>query len=90
MARTLESLQRALEFAGDATVDYINTTGAKRYMVVTTDFSTPYIQKKLRQRKREFDANGLLVFSWDMDKFKTIDPATVVNVTPLSSTLRNV
>lgn len=89
MAYTTESLTRALQFAGDAIVDYRNSTGANRYTVVTADFDNKYIQKKLSQRRRPFEETGIVVFSWDMDKFRVIDPATVTNVTPLSSVLKN-
>lgn len=90
MSYTKESLERVLAAAGDATVDYVNSAGARRYMVVTTDFDNKYIKSKLRERKRAFDESGLVVFAWDIDKFKTIDPATVVGITPLSSILKNV
>ncbi len=90
MSYTKESLERVLAAAGDATVDYVNSAGARRYMVVTTDFDNKYIKSKLSERKRAFDETGIVVFAWDIDKFKTIDPATVVGITPMSSTLKNV
>lgn len=79
---------QAMMAAGDATINFKSkNSGKARYVVGTMDFDNKYIKTK---RKPEFKAeDGILVFCWDSDGFKVIDPEKVTSVVPLADTLRN-
>jgi hypothetical protein len=51
------------------------------------DFSTPYIQDK-KNRAKETDET-LLLFCWDTDSYRLLNPESVTSVLPLSSILQN-
>lgn len=60
----------------------------RRDIVVTTDFSTPYIKNNFK--KQHFKVGGMLtVFSWTDNKFVQVDPAMVESIQPLASILNN-
>jgi hypothetical protein len=82
-----EALEKLLE-SEDAVVTYIAVNSKKqKYNVVTLNFKTPYIKTK-RTNATE-DENSILVFSWDMDSFRIINPASIISIVPLSKVLRN-
>lgn len=73
---------------GDAIVNYrAANSGKLRYIVCTLDFNNKYIKSK--GEPVEKTDNLLLVFAWDADSFKHIDPANVTSVQSLASELRN-
>ena len=81
-------LQVLINNAGDAIVNYkAANSGKLRYIVCTTDFNNKYIQSK--GKPVEKDEKLLLVFAWDADSYKHIDPDNVTSVQPLASELRN-
>lgn len=88
---TPDQLLNKLIEAGDATVDYINSAGKKRYAVVTVDFSTPYVQAKVAEKADVALVEGDLVtaFSWDADKLIRIPASKVVGFVPLAQVLNN-
>jgi len=57
-------------------------------IVVTTDFSTPYIRKK-KFGKYEIQKNCIFVFSWTDDKFINIPVENIKKILPLSQILGN-
>lgn len=81
-------LIKLLKKHGDAVVNYTSSNSNKfRYTVCTTDFSTKYIKEKGEPRER--NDGSVLVFAWDADSFKHLDPASVTSVKPLSDELQN-
>ncbi len=81
-------LKATIKQHGDAIVNYkAQNSGKLRYIVCTVDFDNKYIQSK--GKPMEKDENLLLVFAWDADSYKHIDPASVTSIQPLSSELRN-
>lgn len=73
---------------GDAIITYRSKNSKKlKYNVCTLDFSTPYIKKKKNRAKESTET--LLLFCWDTDSYRLLDPSSVTSVVPLSSVLRN-
>lgn len=73
---------------GDAVITYRSQNSKRlKYNICTLDFSTPYIQNK-RNRAKETD-NTLLLFCWDTDAYRLLDPSSVTGVTPLAAILKN-
>lgn len=82
-----ELKQRLLE-CGDAIINYRSVNSNKpKYNVCTCDFSTPYIQNKVRRVSES--SNNVLLFCWDTDSYRLLDPENVTSVIPLSSVLKN-
>jgi hypothetical protein len=82
-----EELVKLVNEYGDAVITYKSKNSNKsKYNVCTLDFSTPYIQNK-KNRANESDEN-LLLFCWDTDSFRLLDPESVQNVVPLSNVLK--
>lgn len=59
----------------------------KGYLVATTDFSTNYISTKA-VRAQGNASNSVTVFSWDKDRFITLDLSKVKRITPLTQELK--
>ncbi len=73
---------------GDAIITYRSKNSRKlKYNVCTLDFSTPYIQKK-KNRAIESD-DTLLLFCWDTNAYRLLNPSSVTKVEPLASLLKN-
>lgn len=76
---------RQLNEYGDAIVDFV---GGKEPVLVTTDFSTPYIRKVRRMER--FQLKGkILVFDWTNDKFDALGAKEIKYITPLAKVLNN-
>jgi hypothetical protein len=74
--------------SGDAVITYRSKNSNKiKYNVCTLDFSTPYIQSK-RNRAKE-TSQTVLLFCWDTDSYRLLNPKSVTSVVPLSSILKN-
>lgn len=85
---TKEGLRLKIANSGDCVVNYkAENSGKARYIVCTVDFNNKYIKSK--GTPQEKDPNLLLVWAWDCDSFKHINPASVTKIQPLSSELRN-
>jgi len=83
-----EELRSLIEAAGDATITYRSQQSNKlKYNVCTLDFSTPHIAAKRNRAKETPDT--LLMFCWDTDSYRLLNPESVVKVEPLSDTLKN-
>lgn len=73
---------------GDAVITYRSKNSRKlKYNVCTLDFTTPYIQNKRNRAKEGPDT--LLLFCWDTDTYRLLNPSSVVSVVPLSTFLKN-
>lgn len=73
---------------GDAIITYRSKNSNKlKYNVCTCDFSTEYIKNKNNRAKE--DGKTLLLFCWDTDSYRLLDPESVTSVVPLSSVLKN-
>lgn len=83
-----EELIKQLQRNGDSVVNYTSSKSGKfRYTVCTTDFSTKYIRAKGEPKER--NDGTVLVFAWDADSFKHLDPRNVTSVQSLSQELQN-
>jgi hypothetical protein len=83
-----EELAALVNEYGDAIITYRSENSKKlKYNVCTMDFSTPYIQDK-KNRAKETDET-LLLFCWDTDSYRLLNPESVTSVLPLSSILQN-
>jgi len=83
-----EELAKLVADYGDAIITYRSENSKKlKYNVCTIDFSTPYIQEK-KNRAKESDRT-LLLFCWDTDSYRLLNPDSVTSVVPLSSVLKN-
>ena len=83
-----EELARLVDDYGDAIITYRSKNSNKlKYNVCTVDFSTEYIKNKNNRAKE--DDKTLLIFCWDTDSYRLLDPESVTSVAPLSSILKN-
>jgi hypothetical protein len=73
---------------GDSVITYRSQNSKKlKYNVCTLDFTTPYIKNK-KNRAKESETT-LLLFCWDTDAYRILEPSRVTSVVPLSSLLNN-
>jgi hypothetical protein len=83
-----EELAGLVDDYGDAIITYRSKNSNKlKYNVCTVDFSTEYIKNKNNRAKE--DDKTLLLFCWDTDSYRLLDPESVTSVAPLSSILKN-
>lgn len=83
-----EELAGLVDEYGDAIITYRSKNSNKlKYNVCTVDFSTEYIKNKNNRAKE--DDKTLLLFCWDTDSYRLLDPESVTSVAPLSSILKN-
>ena len=79
---------RTVSDCGDAIITYRSTNSRKlKYNVCTLDFDNKYIQSKKNRAKETFDS--VLLFCWDTDSYRLLQPKNVTSIQPLSSILRN-
>ena len=79
---------RAVSDCGDAIITYRSTNSRKlKYNVCTLDFDNKYIQSKKNRAKETNDS--VLLFCWDTDSYRLLQPKNVTNIQPLSSILMN-
>lgn len=73
---------------GDAIITYRSENSNKlKYNVCTLSFDVPYIKQK-KNRAKETD-DTLLLFCWDTDSYRLLNPRNVTSVVPLSAILKN-
>ena len=83
-----QELAQLVHNYGDAVITYRSEHSKKlKYNVCTLDFSTKYIQEK-KNRAKETD-NNILLFCWDTDSYRLLNPENITSIVPLSSILRN-
>lgn len=73
---------------GDSTI--IFNSRFEEPVVVTTDFSTPYIRARNRGKRFVPKQNGILVWDWTNDSFKIYSATNIKRIIPLSDTLGNI
>jgi len=79
---------RTVSDCGDAIITYRSTNSKKlKYNVCTLDFDNKYIQSKKNRAKETPDS--VLLFCWDTDSYRLLQPKNVTSIQPLSSILRN-
>ena len=83
-----DEFKHAVQKCGDAVITYRSTNSRKlKYNVCTLDFDNKYIQSK-RNRAKESD-NTVLLFCWDTDSYRLLQPKNVTSIGPLSAILKN-
>mgnify|MGYP000019053581 FL=1 len=83
-----EEFLRTVSDCGDAIITYRSTNSRKlKYNVCTLDFDNKYIQSKKNRAKETNDS--VLLFCWDTDSYRLLQPKNVTSIQPLSSILRN-
>lgn len=83
-----EEFLRTVSDCGDAIITYRSTNSRKlKYNVCTLDFDNKYIQSKKNRAKETPDS--VLLFCWDTDSYRLLQPKNVTSIQPLSSILRN-
>jgi len=83
-----EELKSLLNEYGDAVITYRSPNSNKvKYNVCTIDFDNNYIQNKSNRAKETSDT--LLMFCWDTDSYRLMNPDNITSVVPLSSILKN-
>ena len=83
-----EEFIRTVSDCGDAIITYRSTNSRKlKYNVCTLDFDNKYIQSKKNRAKETSDS--VLLFCWDTDSYRLLQPKNVTSIQPLSSILRN-
>ena len=79
---------RTVSDCGDAIITYRSTNSRKlKYNVCTLDFDNKYIQSKKNRAKETKDS--VLLFCWDTDSYRLLQPKNVTSIQPSSSILRN-
>ena len=79
---------RTVSDCGDSLITYRSTNSRKlKYNVCTLDFDNKYIQSKKNRAKETTDS--VLLFCWDTDSYRLLQPKNVTSIQPLSSILRN-
>jgi len=88
---TKQEFIRLMNIAGDACITLVSANSSRtRYTVGTTDLTTKYIQDKLsRVSNLVLTEDTVLLFCWDTDSFRTIDPARVIRIEPLNELIPN-
>jgi hypothetical protein len=83
-----EEFKKRLDEAGDAIITYRSQNSRKlKYNVCTRDFSTKYIQEK-RNRAKETN-HTVLLFCWDTDSYRILQPENVTSIVPLNRVIKN-
>ena len=83
-----DEFKRRLDDAGDAIVTYRSQNSRRlKYNVCTRDFDNKYIQsKKNRARPNQ---KQVLLFCWDTDSYRLLQPDSVTSIVPLAAILKN-
>mgnify|MGYP000518625434 FL=1 len=79
---------RKLDDAGDAIVTYRSQNSRRlKYNVCTRDFNNKYIQSKKNRAKP--NQKQVLLFCWDTDSYRLLQPESVTSIVPLAAILKN-
>ena len=74
--------------AGDAVSTYRSQNSRRlKYNVCTLDFDNKYIQTKRNRAKP--NAKQVLLFCWDTDSYRLLQPENVTSIVPLAKILKN-
>lgn len=92
MAYTKQEFKKVMESYGDACIHFVSAvSGKSKYTVGTTDFTTKYVADKFTTLKTRnlSESDAVLIFAWDTDSFKKVDPASVTKIEPLNRLITN-
>ena len=79
---------KKLDEAGDAIVTYRRQNSRRlKYNVCTSDVDNKYIQSKKNRAKPS--QKQVLLFCWDTDSYRLLQPDNVTSIVPLSAILKN-
>ncbi len=74
--------------AGDAIITYRSQNSRRlKYNVCTLDFDNKYIQSKRNRAKP--NQRQVLLFCWDTDSYRLLQPENVTSIVPLAAILKN-
>ena len=83
-----EDFIKNVDDAGDAIITYRSQNSRRlKYNVCTMDFDNKYIQSKRNRAKP--NGTQVLLFCWDTDSFRLLQPKNVTSIVPLSRILKN-
>tara|TARA_B100000900_G_scaffold350043_1_gene316439 strand:- start:106 stop:378 length:273 start_codon:yes stop_codon:yes gene_type:complete len=83
-----EDFIKTVDDAGDAIITYRSQNSRRlKYNVCTMDFDNKYIQSKRNRAKP--NGTQVLLFCWDTDSFRLLQPKNVTSIVPLSRILKN-
>ena len=79
---------KQVDKCGDAIITYRSQNSRRlKYNVCTLDFDNKYIQSK-RNRARP-NPKQVLLFCWDTDSYRLLQPESVTSIVPLAAILKN-
>ncbi len=79
---------RSVDNAGDAIITYRSQNSRRlKYNVCTLDFDNKYIQSKRNRAKP--NQRQVLLFCWDTDSYRLLQPENVTSIVPLAAILKN-
>ena len=79
---------RSVDNAGDAIITYRSQNSRRlKYNVCTHDFDNKYIQSKRNRAKP--NQRQVLLFCWDTDSYRLLQPENVTSIVPLAAILKN-
>jgi len=85
---TKDEFKKNVDSCGDAIITYRSINSQKlKYNVCTLDFDNKYIQSKKNRAKETGDT--VLLFCWDTDSYRLLQPKNVTSIVPLSAILKN-
>jgi len=83
-----EEFIQQVEKCGDAVITYRSQNSRRlKYNVCTLNFDNKYIQSK-RNRARP-NEKQVLLFCWDTDSYRLLQPENVTSIVPLQAILKN-
>lgn len=81
-----EHIANSLIRYGEVIINYRSVNSKKlKYIVCTLDFDNDYIRTKPKPKEQ---ADRLLLFCWDSDTYKQLDPELVTSIEPLNKVLQ--
>lgn len=79
---------KSVDNAGDAIITYRSQNSRRlKYNVCTLDFDNKYIQSKRNRAKP--NQRQVLLFCWDTDSYRLLQPENVTSIVPLAAILKN-
>ena len=83
-----EEFIQQVDKCGDAIITYRSQNSRRlKYNVCTLNFDNKYIQSK-RNRARP-NEKQVLLFCWDTDSYRLLQPENVTSIVPLQAILKN-
>ncbi len=81
---------RKLDDAGDAIVTYRSQNSRRlKYNVCTSDFDNKYKYIQSKKNRAKPNPRQVLLFCWDTDSYRLLQPDNVTSIVPLAAILKN-